>query len=84
MGTLTGLVLCNIIMWWYWAEAHEFIVSPLAISLWGTALVSDATYPFLLRQVRWSEFVQPSGRVTCGGGGGQSSALETKHGKKRQ
>jgi len=82
MGTLTGLVLCNVVMWWYWPEAHGFIVSPLGIVLWGVPLACDMAYPFLLWRVRRTEVVLPSGRVVRGEWKG--GVLEVNDGKKRQ
>ncbi|KAK3376482.1 hypothetical protein B0T24DRAFT_550162 [Lasiosphaeria ovina] len=67
MGTLFGLVLCNVLMWWYWPEAHGFIVSPFAVFLWATAIACDVAYPLVLWQVRRLEQVLPDGRVIAGG-----------------
>lgn len=82
MGTLNGLVLCNLVMWWYWPEAHEFIVSPLAAAVWGTSLACDAAYPFLLWRVRRTERILPNGQVVRGDETKQKSQ-RTKHGKKQ-
>lgn len=67
MGTFLGLVLANVVLWWYWPEPHGFIVSLPGVLLWGTAMACDAVYPFLLWRVRRTEVVLPSGRVSRGG-----------------
>ena len=66
MGTFLGLVLDNVVMWWYWPEPHGYIVSPQGVLLWGTAMACDGVYPFLLWRVRRSELILPNGRVTQG------------------
>lgn len=63
VGSLCGIVLCNAVMWWYWPEAHGFVVSPLGVALWGTAVVCDLVYPFVLWRVRKTEMVAPDGRI---------------------
>jgi hypothetical protein len=63
MGTLVGLVIDPLFMWWYWPSAHAYMVEPLAISLWSSALLCDLIYPFVLRQVRASERMLPDGRL---------------------
>lgn len=67
MGTFLGLVLANVVLWWYWPGPHGFIVSLPGVLLWGTAMACDAVYPFLLWRVRRTEVVLPSGRVIRGG-----------------
>ncbi|KAK0630398.1 hypothetical protein B0T17DRAFT_616058 [Bombardia bombarda] len=66
VGTLSGLVLCNVLMWWYCPEAHGFIFNPFAVFLWGAAVVCDIVYPFLLWQVRRTEIILPDGRLMSG------------------
>ncbi|KAK0639945.1 hypothetical protein B0T16DRAFT_336788 [Cercophora newfieldiana] len=68
MGTLTGLVLCNIVMWWCWPNAHQFVFTPLGTGLWGLSLACDLVYPFVLHRVRQTEIVLPSGQVVSGHG----------------
>ncbi|KAK3386064.1 hypothetical protein B0H63DRAFT_394371 [Podospora didyma] len=67
VGSFVGLVGCNLLMYWYWPEAHGFIVNPFAVFLWGTATVCDIAYPFLLWQVRRSERVLSDGSLVRGG-----------------
>jgi hypothetical protein len=75
-----GWVLCNVLMWWYWPEAHGFVVSPWGVAMWGTALGCDLVYPFLLRQVRKTEVVLADGRVVRGP---ENSGIKIKVGKKQ-
>lgn len=41
-------------------------MSPFAVVLWGTALISDLIYPFVFEQTRRSERVLPDGRRVAG------------------
>jgi hypothetical protein len=41
-------------------------MSPFAVVLWVTALISDLIYPFLFAQIRKSERVLPDGRKVAG------------------
>jgi len=63
MGTVFGLVLNNLLMWWYWPDGYIWIIHPFAIFLWGTSLACDTVYPFLLWQVRRSEIRLPGGSL---------------------
>jgi hypothetical protein len=69
-------------MWWYWPEAHEFIVSPLGVALWGISLACDVAYPFLLQRVRRTEAVLPNGQVVRGDG--KENALKANGLKKHE
>ena len=61
MGTVFGLVLNNLLMWWYWPAGYIWIVHPFAIFLWGMSIACDVVYPFLIWQVRRSEIRLPDG-----------------------
>jgi hypothetical protein len=52
IGSLTGM--CMNYGWarYFWREAHEYFMDPFGIFLWGTGLVCDLIYPFILYQVR--------------------------------
>lgn len=41
-------------------------MSPFAVVLWVTALISDLIYPFAFAQIRKSERVLPDGRKVAG------------------
>jgi hypothetical protein len=41
-------------------------MSPFAVVLWVTALISDLIYPFVFAQIRKSERVLPDGRKVAG------------------
>ncbi|KAK3317175.1 hypothetical protein B0T19DRAFT_286852 [Cercophora scortea] len=66
IGSMCGMLLGNLLMWWYWPEANSFIVNPFAVFLLGTALACDLIYPFLLWQIRRTEVVGPDGRLSSG------------------
>jgi hypothetical protein len=55
-------------MWWYWPEAHGYVVSRYAVLLWGISITCDLIYPFVLRRVRRSESVLSDGRLAAGHG----------------
>jgi hypothetical protein len=41
-------------------------MSPFAVVLWVTALISDLIYPFVFAQIRKSERLLPDGRKVAG------------------
>jgi hypothetical protein len=41
-------------------------MSPFAVVLWGTALISDLIYPFVFAQTKRSEKILPDGRKVAG------------------
>lgn len=63
IGTISGMGVCNAILWHYWPEAHGFFVNPLGLFICGTALVCDLLYPLALWQVRKTEVALPGGRL---------------------
>ena len=74
LGTITGPILGYLPMWWYWPEAHGYVVSGPAVLLWGPAILCDLIYPFVLHRVRQTERVLPDGRVARGDGTGVKPA----------
>lgn len=70
---MMGLPVSTALLWWYWPEAHGFVLNPLGIFLIGTATLCDVVYPFVLRHVRLSEKVLPDGRIVAGAGIGEGA-----------
>lgn len=66
MGTLFGLVLDNLLMWWYWPDGYSWMVHPFGVFLWGTSIACDIVYPFILHHVRQSEVQLPDGSLMRG------------------
>lgn len=62
MGSVLGLYLYFGLAWYFWPEAHGYFVSPFGVFLWGSGLVSDLVYPFLLYRIRQTEKILPDGR----------------------
>lgn len=77
---MMGLPVTSILLWWYWPEAHGYILHPLSIFLVGTATACDIVYPFLLHHVKLTEVILPDGTVIAGG----DNAVGWVEGKKRQ
>ncbi|KAM7210498.1 hypothetical protein V8F06_014124 [Rhypophila decipiens] len=72
MGTVFGLVLDNLLMWWYWPDGYIWLVHPFAVFLWGTSIACDMVYPFILYQIRRSEIQLPDGSLRRGDGSSMS------------
>lgn len=66
VGTVMGLPVSCILLWWYWPEAHGFVFHPLALFFVGTSVLCDLAYPFLLAYVRTTERVLPDGSLADG------------------
>ncbi|KAH7242015.1 hypothetical protein BKA59DRAFT_513525 [Fusarium tricinctum] len=66
VGTVMGLPISCIMLWWYWPEAHGFVFHPLGLFFVGTSILCDLAYPFLLAYVRTTERVLPDGSLTDG------------------
>jgi hypothetical protein len=62
VGSITGLYCNYAWAWYFWREAHEYVMTPLAIFLCGTALLCDLIYPFVLASVKNTELLLPDGR----------------------
>ncbi|KXJ86526.1 hypothetical protein Micbo1qcDRAFT_126044 [Microdochium bolleyi] len=65
-GSIFGLQLAPGMLWWYWPEAHQFWVSPMALFMSGFAILCDIAYPVVLWQVRKTEVQLPDGRLVAG------------------
>jgi hypothetical protein len=61
-GSITGLYCNYAWAWYFWREAHEYVLTPFSIFLCGTALLCDLAYPFVLASVLKTELVLPTGR----------------------
>jgi hypothetical protein len=48
--------------WYFWREAHEYIMTPFAMFLWITSMVCDCVYPYALWQIQKVEIVLANGR----------------------
>ncbi|ORY58490.1 uncharacterized protein BCR38DRAFT_447456 [Pseudomassariella vexata] len=66
VGSVSGMGLCNALLWWYWPEAHGYFLHPLGVFMCGLSLLCDLSYPFLLWQVRRTERMLPDGRLVAG------------------
>ncbi|KAH8706354.1 hypothetical protein BGZ61DRAFT_219710 [Ilyonectria robusta] len=66
VGTLMGLPVTTVLLWWYWPEAHGFVLHPLGVFIIGTATCCDIAYPFVLAHVRSTERILPDGTVVAG------------------
>ncbi|KAH8647255.1 hypothetical protein BX600DRAFT_484536 [Xylariales sp. PMI_506] len=69
VGTVSGMVLCNGVLWWYWPEAHSYFTTSMGIFMCGLALICDLAYPVILWHVRKTEKMLPDGRLVRGPGG---------------
>ncbi|KAK5989218.1 Terpene cyclase ascF [Cladobotryum mycophilum] len=65
-GTAMGLPVTNILMWYYWPEAHQYVFEPMSLIIVGTSLVCDLVYPFVLAYVRSTERILPDRTVIAG------------------
>jgi hypothetical protein len=66
LGGHLGLTASTLVMWWYWPEAHGFVLQPLSLLLFGSIVACDAAFPFLLARVGATEKVLPDGTVVAG------------------
>lgn len=66
LGTLMGLPVTCMLLWWYWPEAHGFVFHPLSIIILGSTFACDMAYPILLAYVRKTEVVLPNGMIVSG------------------
>lgn len=63
VGTFMGLPVACTLLWWYWPEAHGFVLHPLGVFLIGSATFCDIVYPFVLCYVRTTEKTLVDGTV---------------------
>lgn len=66
VGSQMGLPLACGLLWWYWPEAHGFILHPVSGIIIGTSLLCDIAYPFALAYVRGTERILPDGTIVAG------------------
>ncbi|RDW85832.1 hypothetical protein BP5796_04157 [Coleophoma crateriformis] len=62
LGTIVGLDMNYVWAWYFWREAHTYVMSPFAIFLLGTGLACDLAYPFVYLQVQKTTKVLDGGR----------------------
>lgn len=67
LGSIIGFNVVFLYEWYIWREAHEYVMSPFGIFLWGTALVTDLVYPFYFSKIRKTEKRLPDGSKVRGG-----------------
>ncbi|KIW24688.1 uncharacterized protein PV07_10389 [Cladophialophora immunda] len=65
-GSIIGFYLVYGWEWYFWREAHEYVVSPFAVFLWATSFICDFAYPCMLLCVQKTEKVLPDGRKEAG------------------
>ncbi|KAG9256597.1 uncharacterized protein F5Z01DRAFT_671855 [Emericellopsis atlantica] len=63
VGTMMGLPVTTLLLWWYWPEAHGFVLQPASCTIVGVTMICDLIYPFVLAQVQATEEVLPDGTV---------------------
>lgn len=61
-----GLPVTSILLWWYWPEAHGYVLHPLSIIIIGTGSICDLAYPFVLAHVKSTEKVLADGSIVSG------------------
>ena len=66
LGTAIGLYAEYGWAWYFWRNAHEYVMSPFSLFLCGTGLLCDLAYPFLLRHIQKTERILPDGRKVSG------------------
>ncbi|KAF4333675.1 hypothetical protein FBEOM_12507 [Fusarium beomiforme] len=66
VGTVMGLPVSCVLMWWFWPEAHGFVFHPLGLFFIGTSVLCDLAYPFILAYVRTTEKVLSDGSLVDG------------------
>lgn len=76
MGSILGLDLNYVWMWYYWREAHEYFLNPFVVLMWITALICDLVYPFVFAYFRRSESISADGRKVA-------KSIAAANGKKR-
>ncbi|KZV87522.1 hypothetical protein EXIGLDRAFT_620555 [Exidia glandulosa HHB12029] len=65
-GTLLGMHGYYGWRWFFWPEAHEYIATPMAVVILGSAFLADWTYPFVFAYIRRTEHILPDGRRISG------------------
>ena len=65
-GSVIGFYLVYGWDWYFWREAHEYVMSPFGIFLWGTSLICDGVYAYVLWSVQQTEYVMGDGRKVAG------------------
>ena len=66
LGTQVGLIDCNLLLWWYWPEAHGYVWDALSIIILASVTICDLAYPFVLAYVRTTERTLPGGTIVAG------------------
>jgi hypothetical protein len=62
-----GSLYCTYGMaWYFWIEAHEYVLSPFSVFLCGVGIISDFLYPFVLWRTRNTERILRDGRKVRG------------------
>ncbi|KAK4998013.1 hypothetical protein LTR66_002684 [Elasticomyces elasticus] len=62
LGSVIGFYFVYGWNWYFWREAHEYVMSPFAMFLWVSSVVCDCAYPYALWRIKKTEKVLPDGR----------------------
>lgn len=62
LGSIVGFYLPYGWQWYYWNEAHQYVMHPFSIFLWTVSMISDLAYPFAHRHAQRTEKILPDGR----------------------
>jgi len=63
VGTMMGLPVTTLLLWWHWPEAHGFVLQPASCTIVGVTMICDLIYPFVLAQVQATEEMLPDGTI---------------------
>jgi hypothetical protein len=66
-GSLSGINLNYLWLWWAWSEAHEYFMNPFATCMLVTWIAADVVYLFVLVEVKKTEVISADGRKVRGG-----------------
>ncbi|KAH8174904.1 PaxB protein [Sarocladium implicatum] len=65
IGSLLGLPVACVFLWWYWPEANGFVTDPFAIIMLLAIAACDILCPFVIAAVRKTEVVLADGSVVA-------------------
>ncbi|KAF2762933.1 hypothetical protein EJ05DRAFT_447376 [Pseudovirgaria hyperparasitica] len=61
-GSVFGLYAVYAWEWYFWREAHGYVMNPFAVFMWGVSIICDVVYPFALWRIKKTERVLADGR----------------------
>lgn len=65
LGSQMGLTFAIALLWWYWPEAHGYILEPVALTMLGIIFFCDMLYPLLIAYVRMTEVILEDGTIVA-------------------